>query len=673
MPTLVRKILIANRGEIACRIIGTARRLGIATVAVYSEADRHARHVAAADEAILVGPAPAGKSYLDGAKIIAAAKYAKADAVHPGYGFLAENADFAEACAGAGLVFVGPSPASIRAMGDKARAKALMAEAGVPIVPGYFGDDQRAGRLAEEASRIGYPVLVKPSAGGGGKGMKIAASTEDFSTALDSAKREAAASFGDDRVMLEKYLAAPRHVEVQVFGDGHGTIVHLFDRDCSIQRRHQKILEEAPAPGLSDELRKAMRAAAIAAARSVAYIGAGTIEFLVTPADGAFYFLEMNTRLQVEHPVTEMITGLDLVAWQIRVAEGARLPLAQDEITAAGHAIEARIYAEDPARDFLPRTGSLERVAFPPASPDVRVDSGVGAGDEISIHYDPLVAKVIAHGEDRPSALRRLGHALGETRILGVETNLGFLRRVLAHAAFLEARLDTSFIERHSAALVAEAKPAAAEVLALAVLGLLCERDAEARSSAMLDPWNARDAWRLNEAAEETIHVRDATAQEAHAEAIRVVHTPGAWSLALADGTQYFRSSGALAADGTLRVDLDGHRVEALWMRSGPEIRLATREGEQHRFLVQSLEARGPHGGGQTGRLTAPMPGRIAAFLVAPGAEVAANTPVLVLEAMKMEHMLRAPSAGIVREFTFSLGDQVAEGALLVTFDPDGA
>jgi 3-methylcrotonyl-CoA carboxylase alpha subunit len=672
MAGLIRKLLIANRGEIACRIIRTARSLGIATVAVFSEADRHAKHVAAADEAFLIGPAPARDSYLDAAKILEVARRAGVDAIHPGYGFLAENADFAETCAEAGFVFVGPPPAAIRAMGDKAKAKALMAEAGVPIVPGYFGEDQDPRRLAVEAARIGFPVLIKPSAGGGGKGMKIVAGAEAFSAALDSARREAAACFGDTRLMLEKYLAAPRHVEVQVFGDAQGTIVHLFDRDCSIQRRHQKILEEAPAPGLSDALRGAMRAAAIEAARSVGYTGAGTIEFLVAPEASAFYFLEMNTRLQVEHPVTEMITGLDLVAWQIRVAEGAPLPLAQGEIAAAGHAIEARIYAEDPRRDFLPQTGTLSRVDFPPDQPQIRVDSGVGAGDAISIHYDPLIAKLIAHGEDRASALRRLDHALGETRIIGVETNLALLRKVLAHESFSSAALDTGFIARHGSALLGPEDSAPDAAVALAAVGLLCERETRARLAGG-DPWSARDSWRLNTCAKEQIFLHDLAAPGPSGCITITRSAGGGWRLALADGTLYRHAIGALAEDGTLQAELDGHRLGAVWRRADLEICVLRRGEPVRRFRLRSPTARGAPGSGSRGGLTAPMPGRITALLVAPGAKVGANTPVLVLEAMKMEHMLRAPSAGIVRKFTFGLGDQVEEGALLVTFEPEHA
>jgi 3-methylcrotonyl-CoA carboxylase alpha subunit len=683
VPAPLRKILVANRGEIACRIMKTARRLGIATIAVYSEADRHARHVGAADEAFCIGPAPARESYLDGGKILDAARRGNADAIHPGYGFLAENADFAGACEKAGIVFIGPSPDSIRAMGDKARAKSSMAEAGVPIVPGYFGEDQDAGRLAEAAARIGFPVLLKPSAGGGGKGMKIATDMENFAAALDSAKREAAAAFGDDRIMVEKYLSAPRHVEVQVFGDSQGTIVHLFDRDCSIQRRHQKIIEEAPAPGLPAELARAMKAAAIDAAQSVAYRGAGTVEFMVDSDFGAFYFLEMNTRLQVEHPVTEMITGLDLVAWQIRVAEGAPLPLAQDEIVATGHAIEARIYAEDPEHDFLPRTGTLARVDFPEQNSEIRIDTAIGAGDAISVHYDPLIAKLVAYGEDRPAALRRLDRALGQTRLVGVETNVGFLRRVVGQESFAKAMLDTGFIGRHEKSLFRSEAAASETAVALAVIGLLCERGAKARAQIgenagfdfrSVDPWNARDHWRLNTSAREEIVLHDC-AGRGELRAIMVTHLPGgAWQLALTDATLYRHASGLLAADGTLRADLDGHRLEAVWQRSEAEIHVGLSDGSGPCFRLRGPTAAG---GSDTeisgGGLTAPMPGRIIALLVAPGAKVGANAPVLVLEAMKMEHISRAPSAGVVKAFSVGLGDQVEEGALLVTFEPDKA
>src|SRR6266702_728471 len=444
------KILIANRGEIACRIIRTARRMGIATVAVYSEADAAALHVALADEARLIGPPPARESYLDIAAVIAAARDSGAAAVHPGYGFLSENAEFAEACAKAGLVFIGPSPEVIRAMGSKAAAKALMEAHGVPVVPGYHGAEQHEGRLVAEAGRIGFPVMIKASAGGGGRGMRIVAGVGEFAAALDGARREAVGAFGDDRMLIERYLAAPRHIEVQVFGDAHGNAVHLFERDCSIQRRHQKIIEEAPAPGLDPAQRAAIGNAALKAARAVGYVGAGTVEFIVPTdkkAGDAFYFMEMNTRIQVEHPVTEAVTGVDLVEWQLRIAAGEELPLRQEELALNGHAIEARLYAENPARDFLPSTGTLHALHLPEGE-GVRVESGVRAGDSVSPFYDPMIAKLIAWGEDRETARARLRRALGDTALVGVATNLGFLTRVAADPDFAAGRVDTRFIER---------------------------------------------------------------------------------------------------------------------------------------------------------------------------------------------------------------------------------
>ncbi len=464
------KILVANRGEIACRIIRTARRMGIATVAVYSDADRGALHVALADEARPIGPAPARDSYLNIEAIIKAARASGAQAVHPGYGFLSENPNFAEACAHAGLVFIGPPAAAMRAMGSKAAAKSLMVGAGVPVVPGYHGEDQDPIHLAEEAKRIGFPVLIKASAGGGGRGMRIVGEPDDFAAALASARREAASAFGDDQVLLEKYLDQPRHIEVQVFADKHGNVVHIFDRDCSIQRRHQKVIEEAPAPGLDQERRRAMGEAAVAAARAINYVGAGTIEFIVprgSPRD--FYFIEMNTRLQVEHAVTEAITGLDLVEWQLRVAAGQPLPLLQHDLSIDGHAIEARLYAEDPQRQFLPQTGTLHRLYLPP--PEIaRVDTGVREGEVVTPFYDPMIAKIIVHGEDREAAIGRLQRALAETAVLGVNTNLGFLARVAAHPDFAEAAIDTGFIERHQAALLSEEPAVPPEALAAAVI-----------------------------------------------------------------------------------------------------------------------------------------------------------------------------------------------------------
>ena len=495
---MFEKILIANRGEIACRIARTAKRLGIRTVAVYSEADTRALHVTSCDEAWLIGPAPPRESYLRGDRILDVAKKSGAQAIHPGYGFLSENAEFARACHQAGVVFIGPPPAAIEAMGSKSAAKAMMEKAGVPLVSGYHGDAQDAATLAKEAGCVGYPVLIKACAGGGGKGMRVVNQAGEFAEALASAKREAASSFGDDRVLIEKYLTRPRHIEMQVFADTHGDCLHLFERDCSVQRRHQKILEEAPAPGMTAERRRQMGEAAVAAAKAVGYVGAGTVEFIAEPG-GRFYFMEMNTRLQVEHPVTEMITGLDLVEWQLRVAAGEALPLAQEQLSISGHAIEARIYAEDPARGFLPTAGCVEHLRQPQPNAHVRIDSGVQAGDEVGVHYDPMIAKLIAWDRDRPSALRWLRSALGEYQVAGVTTNLSFLSAVTAHPAFADAdhdpgSLDTGLIERHRAALFPESAPVPDAILAIAVLSesLRMDREAASVAASSTDPYPPR-------------------------------------------------------------------------------------------------------------------------------------------------------------------------------------
>ena len=620
MHPMFSKILIANRGEIACRIMRTARRLGIKTVAVYSEADRDAMHVGLADEAFFIGPAPARESYLDGDKIREAAQKAGAQAIHPGYGFLSENAAFAESCASAGIVFIGPPAAAIRAMGDKAQAKALMEKAGVPLVPGYHGSDQDAALLAEKAAAMGYPVLIKASAGGGGKGMKIAAHAAEFAAQLASAKREALSAFGDDRVLIEKYFTRTRHVEVQIFADSEGHCVHLFDRDCSIQRRHQKIIEEAPAPGLSNALRQAMREAALAAARAVGYTGAGTVEFLVTPDDGAFYFLEMNTRLQVEHPVTEMITGLDLVEWQILVAAGGTLPLRQEEIFAQGHAIEVRIYAEEPARGFLPQSGRLARFDVPEQGRHIRVDTGVRAGDAIPVDYDPLIAKLIVWDKDREAAVRRLGAALAATRVAGLITNVDFLRAIVAQADFIAGSPDTGFIEAHRGDLFAPVKAAKNETVAMAVVGLLCERAAAARAHAGASadpwsPWNSQTGWRLNGNARETVQLRETAGDKTIDHSVEVTYLRDGWRLNW-PGAGFSQASGTLAADGTLAAELDGHRLGGIFVRSGPELTVFPATGAGHRFAVVSPIAEAARGGVPPGRLTAPMPGRIAALLV---------------------------------------------------------
>jgi 3-methylcrotonyl-CoA carboxylase alpha subunit len=658
-PAVFDKILIANRGEIACRVILTARRMGIRTVAVHSEADAGARHVRLADEAVLIGPPPARESYLAGERILEAARATGARAIHPGYGFLAENPEFAEACAAAGVVFIGPPPSAIRAMGSKSAAKALMATAGVPLTPGYHGDDQDPAHLAVEARRIGYPVLVKASAGGGGKGMRRVDRPDDFDAALASCRREAKQAFGDDRMLLERYVVRARHVEIQVFGDARGGCVHLFERDCSVQRRHQKVLEEAPAPGLSAELRAAMGAAAVEAARAVGYAGAGTVEFLLDPS-GAFYFMEMNTRLQVEHPVTEMITGLDLVEWQLRVAAGEPLPLRQEELHARGHAVEARIYAEDPDKGFLPSTGRLVHVAFPEPSPHVRIDTGVEQGDEISPHYDAMIAKLIAWDESRELAVAALGAALREVRIAGVANNVEFLSRLVATPSFARADLDTALIEREGERLFPAHRETPRDAwLSAAVAELERERLA---APPPRSPWDARDGWRLGSRATRTLTFRAGEEEQD----VAVEYAADGYTLRL--GGESVAASGALQADGTLRARLGERSVHATVIAAG-ERRHVFLAGRAHVLLREdALHRRGaeedPHR-----RLAAPMPGKVIALLAEPGHNVAKGSALLVLEAMKMEHTLRAPSDGLVKAFRCGPGDQVIEGAMLVEFE----
>jgi 3-methylcrotonyl-CoA carboxylase alpha subunit len=662
-------LLIANRGEIACRIIRTARRLGLRSVAVYSEADAEALHVRQADDARLLGPAPAAESYLDIAAVIEAARLSGAQAVHPGYGFLAENAAFAEACGAAGLIFVGPPPEAIRAMGSKSEAKTLMEQAGVPLVPGYHGDSRDLAVLERAARTVGYPVLIKASAGGGGKGMRVVEQAMDFDAAVGAARREAAAAFGDDRVLLEKYLTHPRHIEIQVFADGHGNALHLFERDCSIQRRHQKVLEEAPAPGLSPERRAEMGAAAVAAARAIGYVGAGTVEFIVE--GDAFYFMEMNTRLQVEHPVTEMITGQDLVEWQLRIAAGAALPCGQDELAVRGHAIEARLYAEDPARGFLPATGRLVHLRFPETGPRVRVDSGVSAGDAVTVHYDPLLAKLVVWGEDRPAALRRLAAALAGTQAVGVTTNLAFLAAVAAHPAYIAGELDTGFIERRGAELMPPAGPASDEVLALASLAVLQRRRAEAEALARRcgdphSPWHQTTGWRLNVETHGRLVFRDDDREVA----VTVHYRPDGYRLELPGGE--IAARGRLEANGDLRAELAGHHVRATVVRRDHELAVLM-GAELHRLVLHDPLALGAAAEAGSGRLTAPMPGRVTEVHVKPGARVARGAPLLVLEAMKMEHTIAAPADGRVTEIHYDAGALVEEGAELLALDLEGA
>ena len=648
---MFRKILIANRGEIACRVIATARRMGIATVAVHSEADAGARHVALADEAVAIGPPPARQSYLDIAAILGAARRTGAEAVHPGYGFLSENAEFAEACAAAGLVFIGPPPAAIRAMGSKAASKALMEASGVPLVPGYHGDAQDGATLQEAAARIGWPVLIKASAGGGGRGMRVVERAEDFAAALASAQREALAAFADDRVLLEKYLLHPRHIEIQVFADRYGRTVSLFERDCSIQRRHQKVVEEAPAPGMTPELRARMGEAAVAAARAVGYVGAGTVEFITLEGGDSFHFMEMNTRLQVEHPVTEMITGLDLVEWQLRIAAGEALPAAADRLGICGHAIEVRLCAEDPARDFMPATGTLAHLHLPQDVPGtLRIDTGVRQGDSVTPYYDSLLAKVIAWGADRGAALAQLRAALAQCEVIGVATNLGLLRAIAGHPAFEAGGVDTGFIARNLPALVA-ADPApglrdAARIAAALHVG------AELRAGALPgDPWGSGDAWRMNATGHHAVLLRDADGKTT---TLRLEAVPDG-GLAVAD---------ARLTDG--RLIHDGHARPVLVVWQGASLAVAL-GGVTHWFEQIDPLAPPPPAATTGERVIAPIPGRVIQVLVAPGDHVAKGAPLIVIEAMKMEIALRAPSDGVVLAVRATLDGMVAEGAEVVT------
>jgi 3-methylcrotonyl-CoA carboxylase alpha subunit len=653
------KILIANRGEIACRVVRTARRMGIATVAVYSEADAGALHVALADEAWLIGPPPARDSYLNIAAIIDAARRSGSQAVHPGYGFLSENADFAEACDKAGLVFIGPPAAAIRAMGSKAAAKALMQAHGVPVVPGYHGDAQDPASLMAEAERIGFPVLIKASAGGGGRGMRIVTRADEFARALIGAKREAAGAFGDDRVLIERYLERPRHIEVQVFGDRHGNIVHLWERDCSIQRRHQKVVEEAPAPGLDKARRKKLGETAVAAARAVGYVGAGTVEFIAEGGSAEnFYFMEMNTRLQVEHPVSEAITGTDLVEWQIRVAAGGALPLQQQDIPLNGHAIEVRLYAENPERGFLPATGTLHGLHLPePAM--ARVDTGVRQGDTVTPFYDPMIAKIIAWGEDRDAARVRLQHALADTAILGIATNLAFLNRVVGEPDFAAGKVDTGFIERHRDTLLPASRPMPDVALAAAALQRLAKPSA-ASGADRFSPWARSDGWRLNGAAAPvSLHFRHGTDDLA----IEATAASGGWKLRL--GERDCAAAAKPGPDGKLAVTLDGTRCQVRVLEHDGELAVFV-DGEGWHFTA--VDPLAPPAGADIagGRLTAPMPGRVIQLLVAAGETVRQGQPMMVIEAMKMEHTIAAPRDGIVEAVHYAAGDPVEEGAELI-------
>ena len=654
------KLLIANRGEIACRIIRTAKRMGLATVAVYSDADRGAMHVALADTAVLIGPAPAKDSYLRIDAIIDTAHETGAEAVHPGYGFLSENADFAQACADADLVFVGPSAATIRLMGSKSAAKALMEGCGVPVVPGYHGEDQAFATLAAAADRLGYPVLVKASAGGGGRGMRAVATPGELEEAVAGARREAAAAFGDDRLLIEKLIAAPRHIEVQVFGDTHGNVVSLLERECTLQRRHQKVVEEAPSIAVTPERRAQMSAAARAAAQAAGYVGAGTVEFIADAA--GFYFIEMNTRLQVEHPITELITGLDLVEWQLRVAMGEPLPLRQDEITVHGHAIEARIYAEDADKGFLPSTGTIG-LWREPAGNDIRVDTGFRAGDAVTPYYDALLAKLIVHGADRPQALGRLAEALREFEIAGVTTNLAFLRALVGHPQVARGEIDTGFIERELAALTTPRPTVAPLDLAAACVAVLLREQGEQIPPSVASPWDRTDGWTIagrrrrrlsfrhgGERCEAVLwYGRDGLSMElrdAHARLQFVPRDGAVFDLCLGDAPE---------------------RVTAGW--SGRDLDLVTPRGRLRLHWIDPFAA-DLREAALASRIVAPMPGTVTRILAEPGVDVPRGAPLIVLEAMKMEHTLRAPAAGRLKALKCAVGEFVQEGTELADFEP---
>ncbi|MFG6446789.1 acetyl/propionyl/methylcrotonyl-CoA carboxylase subunit alpha [Roseateles sp. BYS180W] len=669
---MFQKILVANRGEIACRVAATARRMGVKTVAVYSEADAQARHVAACDEAVHIGAPPPRESYLQWQRIIAAAQATGAQAIHPGYGFLSENEEFAQACADAGLVFIGPPAAAIQAMGLKAESKRLMEAAGVPLVPGYHGADQDPALLQREAVRIGFPVLIKASAGGGGKGMRAVYNEDEFQAALASCKREAANSFGDDAVLIERYVQRPRHIEIQVFADSHGNCVYLFERDCSVQRRHQKVLEEAPAPGLNEALRREMGEAAVAAARAVGYVGAGTVEFIVeqrSAEDWRFYFMEMNTRLQVEHPVTEAITGQDLVAWQLRVAAGEPLPLRQDELQRHGHAIEARICAENPEAGFLPATGTLHVLRWPAhvaferatSAAGVRIDAGVGQGDAISPFYDSMVAKLIVWGEDRAQALQRLDAALRDTHIVGLHTNVAFLRRCAATRSFAEADLDTALIERERAALFEQP----GLPLAVAAAAVVAHTLAEEAAGQDADPWSQRDGWRLWGGA--TRHFELAQGETQHSVLLEHQHRGG-----LVLTVQGQRQALALRSQSPECHELwlgEGaaqQRFKVHTYKQGEQVSVFCAQGAAVLTEVDVLAHAGEAAQGGGG-LTAPMPGKLVALLAQPGQRVTKGQPLAVMEAMKMEHTISAPRDGVVGELCFAVGDQVGDGAALLT------
>ncbi|MGZ5036050.1 MAG: acetyl-CoA carboxylase biotin carboxylase subunit [Usitatibacter sp.] len=663
---MFEKVLVANRGEIACRVMRTCRRLAIRTVAVHSSIDAHALHVEQADEAYLIGGPRPVDSYLRGDTIVEVAKACGAQAIHPGYGFLSENEDFARAVEAAGLVFIGPTPEAIEKMGLKDRAKAIMEKAGVPVVPGYHGESQDAKFLRAEAKKVGFPLLIKAVAGGGGKGMRLVTKDAEFDEQLASARREAKNAFGDDAVLLERFVQGPHHIEFQVFGDTHGHYVHLFERECSIQRRHQKVLEETPSPFLDDAMRAAMGEAAVAAARAIAYRGAGTIEF-IAGADRRFFFMEMNTRLQVEHPVTEMITGEDLVEWQLRVAAGEALPLTQAEITRGGHSIEVRLCAENPANNFLPETGRIAVLRAPVEIDEVvRLDTGVREGDEVSVFYDPMIAKLIVWGDDRAEAARRMASALAQTAILGVKTNLAFLERVVAHPAFLAGDTDTAFIERHRAELLPEGASVPVEALVAAAARVFRDEQRDI-ANAPASPWNDTRGWRLNQPSLRRMELESEGGDVARLEA---EFLPGHAVIGVA-GRKYRVALGPEDGD-RLQIALDGETFFARVARHGKRLSATTPRGRHELELVDPFHYE-PADALPDARLTSLMPGRVVKVMAAAGDAVRKGQALMILEAMKMEHTITSPREGVIERVAFAENELVPADAVLFAFRDEAA
>ncbi|PHS19272.1 MAG: 3-methylcrotonyl-CoA carboxylase [Kangiella sp.] len=660
----IQKILIANRGEIACRVIRTAQQMGIQCVAVYSDADQNSQHVKLADEAWYIGNSPASESYLRADKILQVAKQSNSDAVHPGYGFLSENAGFAKACSDNNIIFIGPPTGAIEAMGSKSEAKNIMTLANVPLVEGYHGDSQEETLLNQEADKIGYPVLIKATAGGGGKGMRVVETSEEFLLSLQSCKREALSSFGDDKVLIEKYLTKPRHVEIQVFADNFGNAVHLFERDCSIQRRHQKVIEEAPAPGLSEDTRNAMGQVAIQAAKAINYSGAGTVEFLYDE-DGSFYFMEMNTRLQVEHPVTEKITGLDLVEWQIIVANNQPLPLKQDQLSFNGHAFEARIYAEDPNNDFLPVTGKIDYLGLPKLNSNVRVDSGVVTGDSVSVFYDPMIAKLIVWDKDRNSALARLRGALSEFHVAGLTTNIEFLHELASHDSFMNADLDTHFLDKHGEELCNLTNDVSDSIIASVALTVMLEQSSQSLEQALdnhSSPWLDSTGWRLNE---DNHHIIEIIHNE---QLITVIaHFREQGFVFEISGKDYLVKGDLSDNQHDLSLDIDGQKSRVIISKKDNDI-VVFKNSMSWSFQIKDNK-KSVVEQEESSNLTAPMPGTVIEVMIEVGQEIEKGQPIVIMEAMKMEHTIKAHKSLVITDVLYAVGDLVEDGAELVAFE----